>query len=74
MSQACKDALSNLNSTFLQFLGASLGAVILKGRGKIIEKLGFGAGWTAALNQLNAAQAHVDSACRGQGAGQYPYG
>ena len=73
MSQSCKDALRNLNSQFLQFIGGLL-TTYAGGRVHIVAGLGLAAGDLSFLQQLNLAQDQVDRECAGQGAGRNPNG
>lgn len=74
MSDACQEALSNLNATFINFMGWAFGTAITMGKWGIKPGLGVGAGAVGQVASLNAAQKAVNIECSGQGAGMNPNG
>jgi len=82
-SNACQEALANLNAAFLNFMIAGFSSVIGGTYAGIVAKAvkvgvitgtGVAASSSGTIASLNAAQFAVNLECAGQGAGQNPNG
>jgi hypothetical protein len=82
-SNACQEALSSLNASFLNFMIAGFSAVIGGSYAGIVAKsvkvgvisgTGIAGSGSGTVGSLAAAQQAVNLECSGQGAGQNPNG